>query len=223
MSTSNHPDPYVPDAIVEIMKDREAALRRYYALYRDSFLGWARGRFRYSDDDYQEVFQEAILLFWEKVERYQSNKPICQLENEIRDDPEQQPRCDCVEGKEACTIAQYTCLLKTYLFAVGRIKLLKKNPAKSKTIFPGSFPDPPDFDRILSEVEEEEALHARTLQQLEKAFARLSETCGQLLRLYFFEQLKIPDITKTLGYANDNVTRVQKFRCLDRLKELIHV
>ena len=222
MSDSNRLDPHVPNAIAEIITDGNGALRRYYALYRDAFVQWARSRFGYSDNDYLEVFHETMIVFWEKTEAYQSNKPKCRFGKNIAENPAEHPACDCAKGKEVCKLDQYTCLLKTYLFAVGYRKLLQKNPAKSKTVFLNKLPDPPDFDRILSELEENEMVHELTRRQLEQAFSQLSDTCQNLLKLYYFEKRKIPEITQTLSYANDNVTRVQKFRCLNRLRELLN-
>lgn len=188
MSASSHLDPHIRTAVAEVNTDSEGAMRRYYAIYRNLFVWWAQSRFDYSEADFKDAFQEAMIVFWEKAQTRNLDK--------------------------------FDCLLKTFLFATGYRNLLQKNPAKSRLIFPGQLPDPPDFDRILSELEEDEKGQTLALLQLMEAFDRLGEVCRRLLRLYFFEKRRVSEITGIFGYANENVTSVNKFRCLKRLREL---
>jgi RNA polymerase sigma-70 factor (ECF subfamily) len=55
---------------------------------------------------------------------------------------------------------------------------------------------------------------------LAEAFAGLSESCREVLTLFYYNHFSIDAIMPQMGYANENVTKSHKSRCLRKLKEI---
>ena len=55
---------------------------------------------------------------------------------------------------------------------------------------------------------------------IEKALGQLGEQCQELLQLFYGLGWNMVDIAKKIGMRNENVVRVQKFRCIQKAKEL---
>lgn len=57
----------------------------------------------------------------------------------------------------------------------------------------------------------------RLLQFLEKAGKR----CMDLLRAVYYQKLPVKDVSKKLGYQNEHSTSVQKYKCLEKIRDTI--
>ena len=69
---------------------------------------------------------------------------------------------------------------------------------------------PDDFYPTVSE--------RRLIRFLEKAGKR----CLDLLHTFYFTMLPAKEIAQRLGYANEHSVSVQKYKCLDKLKTMVH-
>jgi DNA-directed RNA polymerase specialized sigma24 family protein len=71
-------------------------------------------------------------------------------------------------------------------------------------------------DRDRDRLQENIVRMTRSLEQIRLA----GGNCYELITLFSYENLSISDLTRRLGYANDNSTKNQKSRCMSRLRIL---
>jgi RNA polymerase sigma factor (sigma-70 family) len=57
--------------------------------------------------------------------------------------------------------------------------------------------------------------------QLAQLVESLGETCKKILLAFYFENLAIREILKTLDYENEQVVRNKKYKCLKQLEQMI--
>ncbi|MBC7947949.1 MAG: sigma-70 family RNA polymerase sigma factor [Chitinophagaceae bacterium] len=51
------------------------------------------------------------------------------------------------------------------------------------------------------------------------AFKLLGEKCREILILFYFKKKTMEEIAQTLGFADENVAKNQKYRCIQKAKE----
>ncbi len=106
--------------------------------------------------------------------------------------------------------------VSTYLFAIGKYMLYRKI-SHSKSVIQNVAMLPEGF--VWENYDETE--YEGKLSLLNRGFALLGDQCKKLLRLFFYEEKKLDEITRLLQYENKDVTKSQKSRCLKKLKTLI--
>jgi len=57
--------------------------------------------------------------------------------------------------------------------------------------------------------------------QLMKLVESLGETCQKILLAFYFENLAMREILKTLNYENEQVVRNKKYKCLKQLEQML--
>lgn len=60
------------------------------------------------------------------------------------------------------------------------------------------------------------------LRIVESTLTQLGKQCQQLLQLFYGLGWNMTDIAQKLGMRNDKVAKAQKYRCLQKAKELVH-
>jgi RNA polymerase sigma factor (sigma-70 family) len=60
-----------------------------------------------------------------------------------------------------------------------------------------------------------------TKMQLMRVVDKLGETCKKILLAFYFENLAIKEILKTLNYENEQVVRNKKSKCLKQLEQMM--
>lgn len=111
-----------------------------------------------------------------------------------------------------------SCSFKTYLFAIGKNILLGIAKKKGRTVMQGNdIPEIADKDVLILE---KISLNERQ-QEILKALESLGEPCQTILRLYYYDKLSIKKIVQKLQYKSENVVKVQKVRCMKRLREFL--
>ena len=111
--------------------------------------------------------------------------------------------------------------LKTYLFGIGK-HLIYNELKRQKKLVPmtNDFEDATEGVEAISLNSTAELTEEQRLLQLN--FKKLGQKCQQMLTLFYFRGLTIDEITEKAGYANNEVVRSQKSRCLKTLKEYIN-
>jgi RNA polymerase sigma-70 factor (ECF subfamily) len=107
--------------------------------------------------------------------------------------------------------------IKTLLYAIGKNQIFQK--LRKETRY-SSLVANIDIDVNLFSSDSHEAVLDERDQQLAHAFGGLSEGCREVLTLFYYYRFSINAITHEMGYANENVTKSHKSRCLRKLKEL---
>lgn len=106
---------------------------------------------------------------------------------------------------------------KTYLFAIGKNKLLEMRRASAK----------------LSEIEEvgedilaikEEELHADPLhlKRVTICLEKLGEPCATLLKEFYYHCRSLEEIAMLMEYKTTDSAKNQKYKCLVRLRKLFN-
>ncbi|MEM6773047.1 MAG: sigma-70 family RNA polymerase sigma factor, partial [Bacteroidota bacterium] len=109
-----------------------------------------------------------------------------------------------------------TSSLKTYLFSIGRFRILDEHRRqKRQTTLTENGQElieiHPDQQFTPSEANEE----------LDAAVNRLGDKCRQLLVHFYYDNFAVEAIAHRMGYANENTVSAHKSRCMKKLRELL--
>ena len=118
------------------------------------------------------------------------------------------------ENLVAGKISESQTLLKTYLFAIGKNKLL-------------DYADKRRRQSIMSQEYANSAERYRETNRnsdhypMNKAMEQLGEKCRELLLLFYFHRYSINAIMFEMNYKNENTVKANKSRCLAQLREFM--
>ena len=73
----------------------------------------------------------------------------------------------------------------------------------------------------ISKEEEDWILKELKLSQIEKAISQIGEKCQKLLQLLYGHGLKMSEIAVKIGLRSGNVVKVQKYRCIQKVKDIV--
>lgn len=107
--------------------------------------------------------------------------------------------------------------VKTYLFAIGKNKIMELRRADKKFDLTQEVQhmDLPD------EVDEEKAQKERHLKIVQRCLQQLGEPCRTMLELYYYHDTGLDSLAEMLHYKNGDTVKNLKSRCLLRLRELV--
>ncbi len=121
-----------------------------------------------------------------------------------------------VSGK----LIELTCSIRTYLFAVGKRIVYKRNQQRRRESPVDLETERNPSDELdLGIYERIEDDHRRTV--LLTAISQLGDNCQQILKLFYYHRYPIESIQVALEYSSPGAVRVKKLRCLDQLKQLL--
>jgi RNA polymerase sigma factor (sigma-70 family) len=69
--------------------------------------------------------------------------------------------------------------------------------------------------------EEDWILKEMKLSQIETALSQIGEKCQQILQLLYGHGLQMSEIAAKIGLKSANVVKVQKFRCIQKVKDIV--
>ena len=104
--------------------------------------------------------------------------------------------------------------LKTYLFAIGKNKIMEEKKHSSK------FLKHDDFEMERVDVDDDNEERERELTSVEKSLKLIGEHCKQLLEMFYFQKKNIDEITEILEYKNSASARNQKYKCMEKLRKV---
>ncbi len=108
--------------------------------------------------------------------------------------------------------------LKTYLFSIGKNKLLRKiDKDKKMESEHGSITR---LTEVGAEFDDEQELNER-YQAFAEHFETMGDPCKSILQLFYFRNLAMQTIATMMGYKNEDVVKSQKVRCLKTLKAAV--
>lgn len=105
---------------------------------------------------------------------------------------------------------------KTYLFAIGKNKIMELRRADKKF---GSHVDVDDID--IADSDSSESEKEKYLKAARQCLLRLGEPCRTMLELYYFHNTDLNKLAETLHYKNSDTVKNLKSRCLLRLREMV--
>ncbi len=108
--------------------------------------------------------------------------------------------------------------LMTYVSGIARNKWSEIRREKTRYV-------PLDVDTmpVVLDDPQQVAVNEQDLEQrqlsVEKGLALLGEKCRQAIELFYFQKKTMQEIAALLGWANDDVAKKEKYRCLQRLRK----
>ncbi|HEY5824107.1 MAG TPA: sigma factor-like helix-turn-helix DNA-binding protein [Cyclobacteriaceae bacterium] len=54
-----------------------------------------------------------------------------------------------------------------------------------------------------------------------KCLDQLGETCRKVLMLYYFDEMSMQEIADKMGFANTDTAKTKKYKCKQKLDELV--
>ncbi|MCE7054700.1 sigma-70 family RNA polymerase sigma factor [Algoriphagus sp. AGSA1] len=112
--------------------------------------------------------------------------------------------------------------IKTYLFAIGKYKLIEhlRKSEKHETV---PFDQSGILDEFsLAELPGENEADEQTLL-IKSGYKQLGTKCRDILRLFYYEEKKLDEIQQQLGYDSKDTVKSQKSRCVKQLRKLVGV
>jgi RNA polymerase sigma factor (sigma-70 family) len=106
---------------------------------------------------------------------------------------------------------------KTFLFAVGKNKIREYLRAQGKLAKWEEALDTDVHENIALDEESEVDFQAELVI---KCIGELGASCKELIMAFYYQKLALEEISPKLGYKNPNSAKNQKFKCMQRLKEL---
>lgn len=115
------------------------------------------------------------------------------------------------EGK----LVELSSNLKTYIFSVGKNRLLKiLSRQKKHHNFVVDIID--DSHESL----EDQLAFEKDLEVIRTSLDEMGDPCKTLIQLSFLNQKTIPEVTDIMGYKNSDTTKNIKYKCMNRLKKM---
>ena len=172
--------------VLRLRRGDKEALEEIYRKYRVSFLKWITYSHKCSTEQAIDIFQYAILSFYENV-----------LEDVIED--------------------MNDAGIKTYLYSIGKNKLLADSRKDSKL----SFNEELEENLLFDELDESQQDRENQISKVKEIIETLQNPCADILRLFYFNNLSIDEIAEVLDYKNGNTVKNLKYKCIQRIKRLL--
>lgn len=106
--------------------------------------------------------------------------------------------------------------IKTYLFQIGKHKLLNIQKKESRITYHESFQliDTKEIERYM-----EEESHLYSQEQISAAIENVPADCQKVLKLFYFEEYDMDSIARELNYKNADTAKSKKSLCMNKLIE----
>jgi RNA polymerase sigma factor (sigma-70 family) len=111
-----------------------------------------------------------------------------------------------------------TSAIGTFVYSVSRKLWLKKIRDDGSKIFSLKEEDiiADDIKDLEDQMEESERIALAG-----KVIETIGEPCRSILLLFYFEKSTMKEIANQLGYSNENTTKAQKYKCIERGKKIL--
>lgn len=104
--------------------------------------------------------------------------------------------------------------IKTYLFGIAKNKIFGYLKTKDKQLQIDK--DWEDYEEVVGNDE----VLSYYQKQLAHRLSQLSESCREILRLYYYRNLSVQEIVAQTKYKDANTVKSHKSRCMKNLKSL---
>ena len=114
-------------------------------------------------------------------------------------------------------LVKMTCTLTTYLFAVGKYKMMA-NDRKFKEMT--TDVDLQNLDLVDSDAEELEEKEEKE-RKIDEIVSKMTYPCSDILRMHYWEKLSGEEIAAKMKYASTDAVKTQKYKCMQKLKQAV--
>ena len=112
---------------------------------------------------------------------------------------------------------QVSCSVKTYLFSIGKYKIINFSRRKGRTISMVNE----DLDLQLVEWEESRADLSDEQMRILGLLDHIGSKCKELLVLFYYHGFRLEAIKREMNYASENAVKVTKSNCMKKLRSLV--
>jgi DNA-directed RNA polymerase specialized sigma24 family protein len=169
------------EKISAIRSRNEYLTGEIYELYRNEFFNLFGKKLWKNSDVIHEIYQDTFLELCNKIYTHKLNE------------------------------SNLTSTLKTYMFGIGKYKLMATNRSNKN-----------DFFELLSEIpdiiEDETDLSFENEKKIQIAVNNLGEPCHTILVKQYWEDKNGEEIAAELKYKNVDTLKTQKYKCMQKLK-----
>ncbi|WP_020607207.1 RNA polymerase sigma factor [Spirosoma spitsbergense] len=110
--------------------------------------------------------------------------------------------------------------LLTYVTGIARNKWSEMRRSKNRYVaLDADTPIPISDDPQQTDMEEQDFEQRRL--NVSQGLAQLGDKCRQSINLYYIQKKTMSEIASLLGWANENVAKKEKYRCLKKLRQLM--
>lgn len=115
-------------------------------------------------------------------------------------------------------LTHITTQLKTYIFGIGKNKILELMRRKQK--MKSSYNDHmlPDSDGLYYEDGDK---YEDKLKNVTSCLEKMGDPCKSILEQYYYHRKSMMEISETLDYKNSDTVKNLKYKCLQRLRQLL--
>lgn len=110
--------------------------------------------------------------------------------------------------------------ISTYIIGIGKFMMFGYL-RKEKSAIRINDMESGELERVFHFYLETVQDENEALAVVRQAIQRIGEPCRTLLQLFYYEEKDNAAIMEMLGYANTNVVKSQKYRCLQTLKAIV--
>lgn len=112
--------------------------------------------------------------------------------------------------------------IKPYLIAIckkkGATKFKQERSAKQNTL---NIDDPIIQKNLLHQSHIDTLVNQERRHLLRELIEKLGKDCQTIILAFYYHKQKMTEIASTLNYANEQVARNKKSRCMKKLKEIV--
>ena len=109
-----------------------------------------------------------------------------------------------------------TSSIATFLFSISRYQWLNELRKRKKEPLSELKDISNEDEDLFGRYSEDES----KFKKAEEAFMQIGDKCRELLQLFYYKKLDLKDIASKLGFSNEKVAKNQKYRCLEKAREL---
>ncbi len=115
------------------------------------------------------------------------------------------------------TSFQLTAKLDTFLYGICLNVWREELKQKGKS----NFEIPTEY--LIADETDWEALFEKEskLKKVEEMLYQLGNPCLELLKLFYYQSMRVKEIAKKMGYKSENSVKVQKYKCIERAKKMM--
>ena len=115
------------------------------------------------------------------------------------------------------TLTSFEKGIRSYLFTIGKYIYFRRS-SKKKQIKTTSFENADLKPSNLIDTPTENSLQHDQQKLILALLQRMKEPCKSILNLFYYENKSMKEIAQQLKYGSPGVVKVQKLRCMNRLK-----
>jgi RNA polymerase sigma factor (sigma-70 family) len=114
-------------------------------------------------------------------------------------------------------VTEISTRIKTYLFSIGKNKILELLRRKSKNLPHLDEQTIASNDLYINVFDEE---YEEKLLNVEESLNMLGDPCKNILEQYYYLKKSMAEISELLQYKNSDTVKNMKYKCLQRLKQI---